>query len=215
LIRLPHGTGAVLEPLPPPRRMTMPCRWSEGGLGDFAGRVRFRRHFGYPGRIDAHERVWLTLARIEGVADITLNEHKLGRLDGGSGPFEFDVTALLQPRNDLVIEVDSLTGDGGLPGEVALEVRCTAYVKEIRIWVDGPNLHASGELVGVCERSLDLYLLLDRSTVAYTTLAATPEGRSFHLVSEPLVAEQQPPPHTVRVELVNSATIWFAWEGTI
>src|SRR5262245_97069 len=45
---------------PPPRRVTLPCRWADGGLGDFRGPVRFRRRFGYPGRLDAHERVWLT-----------------------------------------------------------------------------------------------------------------------------------------------------------
>ena len=49
--------GASDGALPPPGRMTLPCRWAEGGLTDFAGRVRFRRRFGYPGRIDAHERV--------------------------------------------------------------------------------------------------------------------------------------------------------------
>jgi len=50
--------------LPASRKMTMPCRWSEGGLKNFSGRVRFRRHFGYPGRIDENERVWLTFAGI-------------------------------------------------------------------------------------------------------------------------------------------------------
>src|SRR6266849_10307562 len=73
-----HGqTGR--DSLPPPCRMTMPCRWSEGGLENFAGRVRFRRRFGYPGRIDAHERVWLTFAGIGGTAEVWLNGQHLGR----------------------------------------------------------------------------------------------------------------------------------------
>src|SRR6516162_1600298 len=72
--------GNAEQALPPPFRMTMPCRWSEGGLPDFSGRVRFRRSFGYPGRIDTHERVWLTFAGIGGEAEIRLNDHLLGRI---------------------------------------------------------------------------------------------------------------------------------------
>ena len=51
----------------------MPCRWRDGGLGDFAGVVRFTRPFGYPGNIDASERVWLTFAGLEGKARVSLN----------------------------------------------------------------------------------------------------------------------------------------------
>ena len=36
---LARAEGADM-PLPPPCRMTMPCRWSAGGLAEFAGRVR-------------------------------------------------------------------------------------------------------------------------------------------------------------------------------
>jgi len=112
------------EPLPPRGRMTMPGRWGEGGLGEFAGRVRFRRRFGWPGRIDAHERVWLTFAGAEAVAEVWLNGRCLGRHEG-PGSFEFDVTGLLQLRNDLNVEVEAPGGSGGLWGEVALEVRGT------------------------------------------------------------------------------------------
>src|ERR1700730_15097580 len=77
-------------PLPAPGRMTMPCRWRDGGLPGFSGRGRFRRHFGYPGRIDDFERVWLTFAGVDGKAEIHLNGHFLGSLP--DGPFEFEVT---------------------------------------------------------------------------------------------------------------------------
>jgi beta-galactosidase/beta-glucuronidase len=108
--------------LPAPRKMTMPCRWSEGGLNDFSGRVRFRRHFGYPGRIDDSERVWLTFAGVEERAEIWLNDQFLGRQEGDH-PWEFDVTKLLAVRNDLRIEVEGDAETGGLWGEVALEIR--------------------------------------------------------------------------------------------
>src|SRR5262245_34087740 len=105
-------TDGRLEPLPgpPSRRMTMPCHWQEGGLPDFAGRVRFRRRFGYPGQIDAEERVWLTFAGVAGVAEVSLNGRPLGRHQGADGPFEHEVTGQLQLRNQLEVEVEELTG---------------------------------------------------------------------------------------------------------
>jgi beta-galactosidase/beta-glucuronidase len=109
--------------LPPSRRMTMPCRWSEGGLQHFAGRVRYRRRFGYPGRIDSDERVWLTFAGADSLAEVSLNNRFLGRHEGADEPFEFEVTNLLQDRNELIVEVESPTETGGLWGEVALEIR--------------------------------------------------------------------------------------------
>jgi beta-galactosidase/beta-glucuronidase len=109
--------------LPARRRMTMPCRWSEGGLEDFAGRIRFRRHFGYPGRIDENEQVWLTFAGVEGTSEIWLNGQFLSRHEGHVNSFEFDVTKVLQDRNDLRVEVESDTTAGGLYGEVAMEIR--------------------------------------------------------------------------------------------
>jgi hypothetical protein len=112
----------ITTSLPAPRKMTMPCRWSEGGLSDFSGRVRFRRHFGYPGRIDDNERVWLTLAGVEKKAEIWLNDQFIGRhVDDGLS--EFDVTKLLAVRNNLRVDVESESPTGGLWGEVALEIR--------------------------------------------------------------------------------------------
>jgi beta-galactosidase/beta-glucuronidase len=108
--------------LPAPRKMTIPCRWHEGGLKDFAGRVRFRRNFGYPGRIDENERVWLTFAGIEGAAEVWLNGKFLGRQEDAQRPFEFEITRLLRDRNDLCVEVEG-PETGGISGEVALEIR--------------------------------------------------------------------------------------------
>jgi hypothetical protein len=202
--------------------MIMPCRWSEGGLPGFAGRVRFRRRFGFPGRIDAHERVWLTFAGADAAAEVWLNDHFLGRRDDASEPFEFDVTGLLTARNLLVVEIEGSADTGGLWGEAALEVRCTAYLRGLRLRADTTGttatLHVEGEIVGVSERPLELYLLLDRSTVAYTLLEPAPGGRAFHVNSEELGPERwRPrsrvdPPHVVRVDLVNGASIWHTFE---
>src|SRR5262245_52618911 len=121
------------EPWPPrgdgplPRRMTMPRRWKDGGLAGYSGTVWFRRRFGYPGRLDSYERVWLTFAGIEGTADISLNGHALGRFT--ETPFELEVTSLLGKRNELVILVSCDNDAGGLWGEVALDIRCSAYLR--------------------------------------------------------------------------------------
>ena len=118
-----HPPSSSPSDLPPVLRMVMPCRWADAGLAEFRGRVRFRRRFGYPGRIDAHERVWLTFAGVDAVAEVRLNGHFLGRHEGAD-PFEFEVTALLQARNELIVDVEAPAGNGGLWGEVAMEVRC-------------------------------------------------------------------------------------------
>ena len=101
---------------PAPRRAALPCRWADAGLADFAGRVRFRRRFGYPGRLDGDERVWLTCAGLSDTADVRLNDTALAERQ--TAPFEFDVTALLRARNELEMDVEG-GADGGVWGEVA------------------------------------------------------------------------------------------------
>ena len=117
-----HRLGPPSEaPLPTPRRLTLPCRWGEAGLGPFAGRVRFRRRFGYPGRLDTFERAWLTFAGVEAVAEVWLNDHYLGRQEGVNGSFEFEVMSLLQARNELRVEVEAASGAGDcLPASAAV-----------------------------------------------------------------------------------------------
>jgi hypothetical protein len=203
----------AMAPLPPACRMVMPCRWHEGGLTNFTGRVRFRRRFGYPGRIDTYERVWLTFAGAEDSAEIWLNGRHLGRYDKTGEPFAVEVTALLERRNEWTVEVEGTSGRGGLWGEVALEVRCTAYLHSVRVWLEetstGQELHVTGKVVGTAERPLDLYMLGERSTLAYDTVVALPEGQPFHLRSGPVA------PGTVRIELVHAATVWYVVERTV
>jgi hypothetical protein len=184
----------------------MPCRWSEAGLPGFTGCVRFRRLFGYPGRIDAHERVWLTFAGIGGEAEIRLNDHLLGHITAAS---EFEVTSLLRARNDLVVEIEGASELGGLWGEVALEIRCTAFLRDLRIFTiakgDRIDLRVSVQVVGVAERPLELYLLRDRSVVGYQVVTATAEGQPFEILASDLSPGDLP----VQVDLVNGAVIWY------
>jgi hypothetical protein len=197
------------EPLPPPCRVTMPCRWRESGLGEYAGRVRCRRRFGLPRQIDPHERIWLTFAGIADIADLSLNRQLLGQAVRGPYPLEYEITALLLPRNELIVEVAAPDGDGGLWGEVALEIRATAYLRNVRLTNEGAKLSVAGEVVGVAERPLDFYVLVNNATVHYSTITASEAGQPFAVVAE--LPENLPPgPVEVRVELVNGAVVWYA-----
>lgn len=185
----------------------MPCRWRETSLGEFAGKVRCRRRFGLPRQIDPHERLWLTFDGLSDAGRVSLNGQFLGE-HVGTTPFRFEVTGLLQARNELIVEVVSSGGEGGLWGEVALEITCLAYLRNVRVWQNEASqsvqLHATGEIPGSADRPLDLYLLLDNRTIAYQAVEA---GRSFTLASEPLANGTG----EVRVELVNGGSLWYQW----
>lgn len=187
-----------------PLRMTLPCRWRDGGLGEFAGRVRFTRRFGFPGRIDPDERVWLVFEGIAGTADVVLNGTPLGR-HASDEPFEFEITGLLSARNQLQVEVEAGT-DGGIWGDVALEVRASAFLRDVRCRRRGNRLHVSGAVAGTCSGPLELYVLVQTRTVAY---AAVQPGLPFELVAHDLPAEAEP---VARVELVHGATVWYTVE---
>jgi hypothetical protein len=183
--------------------MTMPCRWREGGLGDFAGKVQLVRRFGIPRRLDPHERVWLTFAGVAEVAEVSLNSQFLGRREGSAGPIEFEVTALLSQRNTLTVLLEAASGDGGLWGEVALEIRATAFLRGCRLNI-GPPSTVTGQAVGTAERALDLYLLIDGATKGYATVEPLAAGQEFQVTCEQ--APQQG--SELSLELVNGGVVW-------
>jgi hypothetical protein len=144
--------------------------------------------------------------------------------------FEFEVTAILRDRNEVTVEVEApvLEPDrvgAGLYGDVALEVRCSAFLRGTHIWLNSSSLamrlHAAGHVVGVADRPLELYLIVDRSTVAYASVEADKAGMPFELVSEELVPKgkgieaRSPPLFEVRLDLVNGAMIWHTTEQQI
>jgi hypothetical protein len=180
----------------------MPCRWVDVGL---AGRVRCRRRFGYPGAIDPDERVWLTFTCVSGAGRVVLNGSLLA--EHQEPPFEADVSALLRTRNELVIDAEIGSEKSEVWGEVALEVRCTAFLRGVAIRPVGSGVEVTGEVVGVSDRPLELYVLLDRHQAVYEVIAPAEFGRRFRLVAElPEGADQ---PSIVQVDLVNGATVWY------
>ncbi len=187
-------------PLPGPLRVTMPCRLAEGGLAQFAGRVRLVRKFGYPGRIDSDEQVWLTFDGINGAASILLNGQLLGEKQ--SGVCAFEVTSRLRPHNHLEVVLEADDDRAGLWGEVALEVRRTAFLDEVRAFHRGSELRVEGVVAGSAEELLELYVMVDKRHVFYRIITA---GEAFAI-------DLEEPGQTVRVELVSISTIWYAVE---
>jgi hypothetical protein len=187
-------------------------RTADSGQRAAGSGYRFRRRFGFPGRIDAYERVWLTFEGIAGIAEVRLNDRILGPRSEASGAFEFEVTALLRPRNELIVDVETTAEQGDLGGEVALEVRCTAYLRDLCrfaiVKAEGAELHVTGQVVGMAERPLELYIVLDRSVVAYQVVTATAEGQPFEIVVADLAMENREP--VIKVELVNGASVWYS-----
>jgi hypothetical protein len=172
-----------------PRRTTVPCNLPALGLANVP--VVLIRTFGYPGRIDEQERVWLTLGELRGTAQLTLNTHFLAEIYDSS--WAGDVTTLLGPRNQLQIATC-----GACVGEVALEVRACAFLAGVEVQRSGDNLHVTGTVAGMCATPLELYVRVDGKHVFYRVIHA---GESFAVA----FAEVG---NSVRVELVNVATIW-------
>jgi hypothetical protein len=180
-----------------PHRIRLRGPWKTEPATD---RVRCVRRFGYPGRIDDNERVWIVFAHIGSTASVTLNGISLGvKQDAGS--FAFEVTRLLTARNELVLEIDT----DSERGEAALEIRRTAFLRGVQVRRDETVLHVSGEVVGSAERALDLYLLIDGATGGYATVEPTETGRFFEMTSDRTG-------ESVRVELVDGGCVWYTVE---
>jgi hypothetical protein len=186
-------------------RVVLPC--APGPLAEMAGRLRFKRRFGYPGRIDAHERVWLIFSGVKAPVEIAVNGVALGR---HSGDVEVDVSNLLQPRNEVTADV-VLDGNEGLWDEAALEIRCTAYLRGVRVAVMSGRIHARGEVVGMAEGPLELYLIADRSPAGYEQVPPAGRTHPFDLSTDALNPEGKPVA-VVKIDLVQGASVWYTVE---
>jgi len=204
------------EGLPPACRMTIPNPWNEGGLANFAGRVRFRRRFGMPRHVDPEERIWLRFAGVKGDAEVSLNQQTLGKHEDCGASFEFEITEQLRERNELIVDVESREEDGGIHGEVILEVRRTAYLRNIRAWITRAGatafIHVAGEVVGSSKGMLELYVILGRFSVAYERIECVDGSKAFELVAQVSDPAHASGPQGVRAELVGGAIVWYAVE---
>lgn len=120
--------GRVAEELQGPGsgRVKMPTDW-QALFGDHGGRARFRRRFHRPTNLEPHERVLIVLEHPLGAAGLQLNGHELGAVGHGEDFGRFDVTRILLPMNELVVEIEFTPTQETRPGElwqvIAMEIQ--------------------------------------------------------------------------------------------
>lgn len=196
------------EPIdgPPPRRVLMPGRWLDAGLEGFHGIARFTRKFGYPGKIDDTEHVWLTCDGCTGCREVRVNGQLMNPQPGEV--FAFEVTSILSARNRLEVLIAGDTDHAGLWGEVALEIRKDAFLADVRVERTDSTAILAGAAVGVAPQPLELYVLVDGRHVDYRTIMPNPNGMPFRieLADVPITSQ------TVRVELIQISSIWYVVE---
>lgn len=87
--------------------------------------VTFVRGFNWLARLEPAESVWLIFQGYAGCGPVSVNGTQIGELT--DGPAAFELTSLLQPRNELRISMNFEAvpeqSPRGLWGDVALEVR--------------------------------------------------------------------------------------------
>ena len=156
------------DEMPPPGRAQMPADWGAAPGADFRGCVRHRRRFNRPTGLEPHERVWLVLEGADGWAEVSLAGHRLGHVGGYALGAQFDVTALIEDRNELVVDVTRPHGDaageqplrsgrehlpGGLVGQVRLEIRAGHWIEDLSLETaaseSGVTLRARGRVAGI------------------------------------------------------------------
>ncbi len=188
----------------PPRRVTMPSGWIAAGLAGFRGSARFTRRFGYPGRIDDGEHVWLLGENARGCRSVSLNGQLLSASPNEEA-FAFDVTPMLSQRNLLEVIVQGDSDEAGLWGDIVLEIRRDAYLAEVAARSSAVGIIVTGKVVGTAPQALELYTLVDNRHADYRTVMPSAAGQAFQI-------ELAEAGETVRVELICVSSIWYAVE---
>lgn len=173
------------------RRVMLPASWAGFGLDGVVGRVVCQRRFGYPGRIDAHERVWLIGEGVSSPVEIGLQGETLGTVT--TNRFAFDVTARLGERNLAQVAFETGPDRSGAWDDIALEVRATAYLAD----VSAAGNVLRGKVAGTADGPLEIYVLADGRSCGYGQGKA---GETFEVSCDA--------PGPWRVELVNVSTVW-------
>jgi hypothetical protein len=123
------GIGRSSESLPAAGTARFPATWEEL-LGEFRGRVSFRRRFHRPNNLEPDERVFVVLENVALTGAVSVNGQSLGALDPRTRGFSADVTDLLSGNDELHIELE-WTGEtseqAGVPlwTTAAIEIRST------------------------------------------------------------------------------------------
>jgi hypothetical protein len=190
-------------------RVNMPARWIDLGWIDGPWNAKLTRRFGLPKTLDDYERVWITCSGFSDSVQWSLNGKSIGEFSEKSSYVEMEVTGQLFQRNELAVLIQSESADGGLYGEVALEIRGSYFLRDIQITKET----LTGFVVGEPKAPLELYVLRSGRTVRYEHVSAAPDGQPFsfevaNLESEPAIGDFP----LWRIELVEGANRWFTMD---
>jgi hypothetical protein len=201
------------------RRVVVPVRLEDLGLANEAG-ILFRRRFGLPRKLDDWERVWVVPSWETDIAfmwQLNGTDVKWTR-QRDEGPSDYvvpsrsDVTALLRDRNELTVRILAAGPHTPPFGGAALDIGCRAYIQRVRIR-SFPNVVAREVVLDVSVFSedsndrLEIYVLVDGVNCGYLKPHECGNEKT-HIVrwDEPIM--ESAVPFTLRVDLVNVATIW-------
>lgn len=114
-LRGPWQYRVLSTPGPSTGTLTVPGFLQHQRLGNDNGPIELSRNFNWVARLEPTDDVWLVLDKVAGSATIRLNGKALGHHDIFWDRFRFLVTDLLQPRNELVVTLDSTDGTAQHP----------------------------------------------------------------------------------------------------
>ncbi|MEP6930389.1 MAG: glycoside hydrolase family 2 TIM barrel-domain containing protein [Flavobacterium sp.] len=131
-------------------KINIPGDWNSQvpELKYYEGNVWFKKSFDYD--LKAKKRLFVYIGAINYKADVYLNGKKLGTHEGGFTPFNYEVTAIVKPKdNYLVVKVDNtrhkedvptLNTDwwnyGGITRDVTLIEESDSFVEDYMIQLD-------------------------------------------------------------------------------
>jgi hypothetical protein len=174
---------------------------------DAAGSIEWIRTFGRPGRLDAHERLWLYLDSPAARSSLEFNDVPLGIAEPHQ-PWETDVTPFLREHNRLrILQTAPPLGWR----EVGIEIRALAFLRDVKyIRTFDPTIadELQGTIQGPIGLTLDVYVLDERTTRAYQQVVLIAETTPFR-IRLPLTENRPNKGHgPLRVELVAGSVPW-------
>lgn len=223
--------------LPPPRRIWIPIRSADPEITHFRGRVLYRRYFHWVSKLDYWERIWIYFESADYFARVRLNDVLLGEHEGALDPFTFPITALLQKRNCLEVELEvpdtpialqhakwmlretpACMNGPAILGEVRLEVFHPVRFGEVSVWTEWSParalLHVQGQILTEAASDCELYVVYDNHTLHYQRLTVN-AGQTPFSIEVPCpriyvwdIQEGQPAAlHYVQLELADRSVL--------
>lgn len=184
----------------PPLIVKMPARWDAPPLSNLHGPVRCLRKFGAPRQLDDGEFVWLVFRDFPTAVEAQLNGKHLGTSQVGA--FEFPVS--LKPRNRLELTMSPPTERACAWGEVAMEIRRSAWLCQLSLTPVQNEWTLTGSVVGTSAEPLELYVMVGGRQLHYQEIEPRPEGQPF------ATRFAWPDLREIKVDLVNVATVWYS-----